>query len=43
MNDLQIVDEQEDVEAACADPGILLPMTKELYDVFMKISCCFEF
>jgi hypothetical protein len=36
MNDLQIVDEQEDVEAACIDPGILLPKTKELYDVFIK-------
>ena len=41
MNDVEIVDEQEDVDAACVDPGILLPKTKELYDVFIKKLCAF--
>jgi hypothetical protein len=41
MNDLKIVDEEEDVEAACVNPGILLPKTKELYDIYIKKLCFF--
>jgi hypothetical protein len=41
MNYLQIADEQENVEAASVDPGILFLKTKELYDVFIKKLCFF--
>ncbi len=41
MNDVKIVDEQEDVDAACVDPAILFPKTKELYDAFIKKLCVF--
>ena len=34
--DFENADELENVEAATVDPGILLPKTKELYDVFLK-------
>ena len=36
QDDFEAVDELENVEAATVDPGILLPKTKDLYDVFLK-------
>ncbi len=34
--DFENADELENVEAATVDPRILLPKTKELYDLFLK-------
>lgn len=36
MDSFEIADELENVEAAAVDPGILLPKTKESYDVYLK-------
>ena len=36
QTDFEVADELENVKAATVDLGILLPKTKDLYDVFLE-------